>query len=268
MMLRKILPYSAYKRLFGDRKKYGLTINERDNDWIVFHQSTSLWDFYQTTQLCGIGDMVSRMAYPVVGLIDFGEKQVLEVGPGIIRHLQYFKSNPVKYTICDINEDVLSISGKQLEAAGIPYDTFLIARESGSGLPFADESFDIVISFNSLEHLHPLDSYLNEIERILKRGGQLVGGIPCEGGLAWGLGRFLTTRRYVHKNYKINYDKIICWEHPNYADFIIERLHAQFERVCFNLHPFPCLPIDFNLVGTFVYRKRSKRKGKKWQNEE
>jgi len=254
-MLRKNLPYPTYKRLFGDRKKYGLKVNEGDDDWILFHESVTLWDFYHTTQRRGIGDTVSRMPYPVVGFINFGDKHVLEVGPGIIRHLKYIKNKPVKYAICDINEDVLNISEKQLITAKIPCDTILLARERSSDLPFADESFDIVISFNSLEHLYPLDNHLMEIKRILKKGGQLIGGIPCEGGLAWGLGRFLTTRRYVHKNYGINYDKIICWEHPNFADFIIERLDSHFEREHLKLHPFSRLPIDFNLVASFIYRQ-------------
>ncbi len=254
MYVRKIVPYWIYKKFWGDRKKFGLQPDVHDSDWKIW-QDKAFDDFYQKTQQHGIGDIVNRMAYPVIRHYDFEGKRVLEVGPGIIRHLQYVKSNPVKYTLCDINEDVLSISEKQLKAVGIPCETILLARESGSVLPFADESFDVVISFNSLEHLHPLNSYLVEIKRTLKRGGQVVGGIPCEGGLAWGLGRFLTTRRYVHKNYGINYDKIICWEHSNFADVIIDRLDAHFEREYLKLHPFNWLPIDFNLVASFVFKK-------------
>ncbi|MFX1535017.1 MAG: hypothetical protein ACFFDI_12400, partial [Promethearchaeota archaeon] len=74
-------------------------------------------------------------------------------------------------------------------------------------------------------------------------------------GIAWGLGRFLTTRRYVHKNYGINYDKIICWEHPNFADFIIERLDVHFEQQYLKLCPLSWLPMDFNLVASFVFAK-------------
>jgi len=240
--------------LWGNRKQFGLIPDNEDPDWKIW-QDKKFTDFYQNTQQRGIGDMVSKMAYPVIGLIDFEGKRVLEVGPGIIRHLGHIKGKPDKYAVCDINEDVLSISEKQLKAAGIPCNTILLARESDSELPFADESFDVVISFNSLEHLYPLDNYLFEIKRILKRRGQLIGGIPCEGGLAWGLGRFLTTRRYVHKNYGINYDKIICWEHPNFADFIIERLDAQFDRQHLKFHPLNWLPLDFNLVVSFVFKK-------------
>jgi hypothetical protein len=93
----------------------------------------------------------------------------------------------------------------------------------------------------------------------MKKDGLILGGIPCEGGLAWGLGRYLTTRRYVHKNYGINYDKIICWEHPNFVDFIIERLDAHLDNQYFNFYPFPWFPMDFNLVASFIYKKSSKK---------
>ena len=144
-MINKWTPHFLGKVLWGDRSKFGLVPNLMDSDWLIW-QEKAYSDFYQTTQQHGIGDRVSRMAYPVIGLIDFEGKRVLEVGPGIIRHLQYVKNKPVKYTLCDINEEVLSISGKQLKAAGIPCETFLLARESDGELPFTDKSFDIVIS--------------------------------------------------------------------------------------------------------------------------
>ena len=250
-MIRNLLPYFIVKVLFGDRKQFGTSPDIVNNDWLIW-QEKAFSDFYGNTQQKGIGNWVCNLAYPVVEKVDFNGKKILEVGPGIIRHLPYIKSKPARYTICDINEDVLGMAEKQLREAEIPCETVFLDRESE--LPFADESFDVVISFNSLEHLYPLDDYLFEIKRILKMGGQLIGGIPCEGGLVWGLGRFLTTRRYVHKNYGINYDKIICWEHPNFADHILERLDFYFEREYLKLHPFSILSIDFNLVASFVYK--------------
>jgi len=256
MNIRQFVPYVAYKRIWGDRKKFGLQPDKSDPDWKVWSEK-AFTDFYPNTQQQGAGDAVCNMGYPVIGRIDFTGKKILEVGPGIIRHLQYINNKPAGYTICDVSEDVLRISEQQLNNAKIPCEAVLLSRESTGKLPFADETFDTVISFNSLEHLHPLDNYLIEIKRTLKRCGQLVGGIPCEGGLAWGIGRYVTTRRYVHKNYGINYDKIICWQHPNFADFIIESLDKYFKRKHFKLHPLSWMPIDFNLVASFIYEKRT-----------
>jgi len=253
-MISKVLPYFLAKVLFGDRKKFGISPDINDGDWLIW-QEKAFPDFYYNTQQKGIGNWVSRLAYPVIEKIDFRGKKVLEVGPGIIRHLQFMKNKPLTYTLCDVRREVLKMAQQQLFDAGIPCESILLNGENGPKVPFPDKSFDIIISFNCLEHLHPLDDYLHETKRILIKGGQFVGGIPCEGGLAWGMGRFLTTRRYVHKNYGINYDKIICWEHPNFADFIIERLDVYFERQYLKLHPFSWLPMDFNVVASFMFAR-------------
>ena len=124
-------------------------------------------------------------------------------------------------------------------------------------LPLENQSIDIVLSFYSLEHMHPLSKYLNEIFRVLKPAGILAGCIPTEGGLAWGLGRMMTSRRWVKNNTNINPDKIICWEHPNFSDEIVSKLNKNFNRVKLYSWPIPFLTlIDFNLVLKFIYKKK------------
>jgi SAM-dependent methyltransferase len=118
---------------------------------------------------------------------------------------------------------------------------------------------DVVVSFYSLEHLYPLAPYLRELHRVLRPGGVLVGAIPAEGGLAWGLGRLVTSRRWLKRHTTIDPDKIICWEHPNYADAVLGALGAEFEREHLSLWPLPWLPLhDLNLIIRLVYRRRSR----------
>jgi len=255
-MLNNLVPYPIFGWLWGNRKRYGVLPKTSDPDWIIW-QEKAYTDFYQKTQQKGIGNWVCSQAYPIVSQIDFKGKIVLEIGPGIVRHIKFMNTNPASYILCDVNDGLLRNAQNQFQAADIPCSTVLVNSKSGSKLPLRSESVDIIISFNALEHLNPLDSYILEMERLLKTGGLMVGGVPCEGGMAWGLGRFLTTRHYVHKNYGINYDKIICWEHPNFIDFIIERLNARLEAKYLNFHPFPWLPMDFNLVVSFIYKRRN-----------
>lgn len=57
-------------------------------------------------------------------------------------------------------------------------NSFLVA--SGNSLPFKNDSFDLVVSFQVIEHIHPnaVLNYLEEIERILKYGGILIVSTP------------------------------------------------------------------------------------------
>ena len=51
-------------------------------------------------------------------------------------------------------------------------------------------------------------------------------------------------------------DKIICWEHPNFADEILGVLDARLERQRVGYWPLPLLPlVDPNLIIRFQYRQ-------------
>ena len=86
--------------------------------------------------------------------------------------------------------------------------------------------------------MNPLSENLLEMKRLLKLGG-----------LLWGLGRFLTSRRWLCKNTDIDPDKIIYWEHPNFADKIISQCNEIFKKESVSAWPLAFAPIlDANLV--------------------
>lgn len=105
--------------------------------------------------------------------------------------------------------------------------------------------------------MYDLDEKLLEFKRILKKDGKIVGAIPNEGGIAWGIGRYLTSRRYVAKNSDINYSKIISWEHPNFADKIINSFKKNNLKIDYiKMYPFNFIKsLDFNLITTFILSK-------------
>ena len=87
---------------------------------------------------------------------------------------------------CGMGELVIGLSGKGYECVGIDVSEVRIQRlqrfESanlqfqrveGTKLPFADESFEVAISMQLFEHLHPEDGgeHLREVLRVLKPGG-------------------------------------------------------------------------------------------------
>lgn len=50
---------------------------------------------------------------------------------------------------------------------------------SAAGLPFADDSFDVVAAFDVIEHCEPEITALTEIARVLAPGGRLLMSVPA-----------------------------------------------------------------------------------------
>jgi len=244
------LPSILANPLFGDRKRFGLEIQENDHDWQEWQKF--YMQFYQNTQKSGIGKKVNDAGYEILSQIDLSGKHVLEVGPGALPHYRYWNGKPAKYTVVDVKQVFLDQSLQILNQEGVIFSSCLTSADS---LPFDDGSIDIIISFYSLEHMYPLDTFLKEFNRILRPNGFLIGAIPCEGGLAWGLGRFFTSRRYIKKYSKINPDKIYCWEHPNFADQILHSMDKYFTQTKIQYWPLRIPFIDMNLIARFIYTK-------------
>ena len=97
---RKILPRRVSAPLWGDREKWGKRINEDDSCWKEWQEKCV--DFYNANQRNGIGEKVNRAGYKVMKSIDLLGKTVVEVGPGDIRHIDFWNSNPSKYVLVDI----------------------------------------------------------------------------------------------------------------------------------------------------------------------
>ena len=92
--------------------------------------------------------------------------KILDVGCG-----GGFLSNPLS----ELGHDVtgLDISQESLEVAK-KYDTskrvkYIIA--DARKIPFPDNSFDVIISMDFLEHVTEVQEVVNEISRLLKPGG-------------------------------------------------------------------------------------------------
>ena len=132
--------------------------------------------------------------------IDLSGKTVLEIGAGDIRHMAYWKNKPLQYLLADISDDMMELAKSKLDLKGISYDSIYLKREQP--LPLLDNSVDAIVSFYSLEHFYPLQPYLQEMLRVLKPGGTLIGAIPAEGGLAWGGGQVGNITKMVQEPYR------------------------------------------------------------------
>ncbi|MEK9970349.1 MAG: methyltransferase domain-containing protein, partial [Ferrovibrio sp.] len=93
----------------------------------------------------------------------------------------------------------------------------ILIRGDVLSMPFKSGRIERATSIYALEHLFYLEDALSEIRRVLAAEAKFLVGIPCEGGLAWTLGRKLTSERAMSKRYNVDYRKYIALEHCNSA---------------------------------------------------
>jgi len=249
------LPDFLTSPLFGNRKRFGLSIKSDDACWQEW--TKTYLTFYDTTQKqSSIGSWVNNAGYQIMSSIPLEGLKILEIGPGDLNHIDVWWGKPESFSMVDVQTAMLDRAAMKLSRAGVKYSAVHINPDTYEQLPFDENEFDMVLSFYSLEHLHPITTYLYDMLRVLKPKGKLVGAIPCEGGLAWGAGRFLTSRRWLLKHTNIDPDKIICWEHPNFADHILETMDRYMLQVKLAFWPMNLPCVDLNLVAKFIYEKR------------
>ncbi len=87
--------------------------------------------------------------------------------------------------------------GPTLEAKAVHHH-HLLALAQGGQMPFADASFQTVVSNSVLEHIPDLDPVINEVARVLKPGGYLLFCSPSDHFTDWLLGARILGDRYRH----------------------------------------------------------------------
>ena len=177
----------------------------------------------------------------------FSEKdyfgRVCEVGAGTGYHLQYVRHGFDEYFITDINRDLLDKAKQKYMGRS----DLVFRVEDATRLSFPDGSFDRLISIYNLEHLLEPYLVLKEWARVVRKGGVITIAIPTEGGVAWRLGRYLTTRRSFIKQ-GLNLDYIIAREHVNSCYNLVSLIRYYFRVRQEIWFPARIPLIDINLI--------------------
>ena len=108
---------------------------------------------------------------------------VLDAGCGAGRHLsETFRYTGVNVVGIDMNKADADTASRTLNVMHHEGEdgggAKLICASDITRLPFADESFDVVICSEVLEHIPDLDQAVREIIRVLKPGKSLVVSVP------------------------------------------------------------------------------------------
>jgi SAM-dependent methyltransferase len=120
----------------------------------------------------GQGQVTGKLAKALGGRLGHYERG-LEIGAGT----GYFGLNLAlagtigAYTASDISPGMLDVLGQTAATLGVEATT--VCTEA-AGLPFQDESFDIVFGHAILHHLPDLDGAFREFMRVLRPGGAIA----------------------------------------------------------------------------------------------
>lgn len=155
--------YHAYERL-AEKSLKALKDGYRFNHIYVAAKALSDWD--------------------LLASINISDKLILNVGCGEPIDELFFARRKIRaWIVLDSNLKMLQMARTILEheASGQVLGLVQFTAGDATYLPFADESFDVTLSFSTLEHIpdpREREMAMREIVRVTKQGGHVVITVP------------------------------------------------------------------------------------------
>ena len=125
-----------------------------------------------------------------------GPVRALDLGCGVGRHALLFARLDFETSAVDLAEAGLAEVRSSAMDEGLEIDARLAPMTE---LPFADQTFDYVLSFNVLYHGDPgvVRAAIDEIRRVLKPGGLFQGTMLSQRNAGYGLGTEVAPDTFV-----------------------------------------------------------------------
>ncbi len=157
--------------------------------------------------------------------------RVLEIGCGI---------GSVVFKLSGQGYDVIGtdISGEAISYGLKKYGDIRLEVQPAEALPYEDESFGVVLSFDLFEHIAATETHLSEVRRILRPGGHYL---------------FQTPNKYSNAVYETLWTRSLQWRryHPS--------LHSPGQlRRRLAKHGFETRFIKMNPINEFTLKKLQK----------
>ncbi|MBN1476139.1 class I SAM-dependent methyltransferase [Candidatus Sumerlaeota bacterium] len=120
---------------------------------------------------------VARGRAPVFARhVDLGGKRLLDIGCGLgAKAIFYAKETPVAEVVgVDLSERRIGQARAFAECAGVGEPRLRFEVGDASGMPFENESFDLLLSEDMIEHVADVPGFLAECRRVLRPGGSIL----------------------------------------------------------------------------------------------
>ena len=119
------------------------------------------------------------------------------VGTGVLTMPLYRSCPEAKINCLDVSPDMMENAKKRAEALGL--DKLSFVKGDVGALPFADDSFDVVLSLNGFHAFPDKEAAFRETCRVLKPGGTFCGCFYIAG--EFGRTDWFVKRLYVPKGF-------------------------------------------------------------------
>ena len=107
-----------------------------------------------------------KYAYEIAQSIIKEGMNVLEIGCGDGYGANMLADSGARITALDIDTPTINFARHKYKKDNLSFDTY-----NGKDIPFQDHSFDLILSFQVIEHVSDIDSYFHVISQLLKPQG-------------------------------------------------------------------------------------------------
>ena len=177
------------------------------------------------------GNLQTNMEFLVqINLLKPDDK-ILEIGCGIGTIVN--ELNGKGHDIVGID-----ISGEAIEYGQKKYGDISLEVQAAETLPYEDESFEVVLSFDLFEHIAQIDKHVSEVGRVLRPGGYYL---------------FQTPNRYSNIIYETLWTKSLQWRRYHPSLHSPGQLRRRMAR-----HGFETRFVKMNPINEFTEKKLQK----------
>ena len=135
----------------------------------------------------------------------FSNKRLLDIGCGPLGSLEWADNAKIRIGLDPLANGYMQLGASELE--------MIFVLSPGEKIPFPDNYFDVVSSFNNLDHVDDVNKTISEIKRVCKIGGTFLLIVD------------------IHEKPTIAEPQCIGWDLPNlFLDTFNIDLHLELER--------------------------------------
>jgi ubiquinone/menaquinone biosynthesis C-methylase UbiE len=168
-----LIDYPAFRRIFW-RPVYETIAKIKVDDWQFMNYGYAP-SASETALILRKEDEINRYSlqlyHYLVSILEVKGAEILEVGSGRGGGANYIKKylEPKSITGLDIARNAVKLANENHSGEGLQF-----VQGNAEHLPFADESFDVVINVESCHAYGSVPAFLKEVKRVLRPGGYFL----------------------------------------------------------------------------------------------